>query len=141
MEHKTRFEIKLADLNSKNTLFGGKLMAEMDLCGAFAAENLLKANKRFMRSVFVRNSNINFYKPAYMEEWVDLDAEVMYATGKSSIKVFVQAKVDGNLIASGHFIYVSIDDKTLKKKKHGIHFNADSYHREGLIDFKKKKKI
>tara|TARA_Y100000310_G_C20562798_1_gene753916 strand:+ start:688 stop:1086 length:399 start_codon:yes stop_codon:yes gene_type:complete len=126
MEHKTRFEIKLGDLNSKNTLFGGKIMAEMDLCGATAAVNLLKANNCSTKSVFVVNSNVTFYKPAYMKEWVDLYAFVSYSMGKSSINVFVESKVDGNLIADGTFVYVAIDEKTLKKKNHGIHFNKEN---------------
>ncbi len=90
-------------------LFGGQLMAWIDIIGAVAA-------RRFTRSAVttVCVDNLNFIAPAYLNDTVVQDARVTWA-GRTSIEVRVDSYVehlDGTrtLVNRAYAVFVALDE-------------------------------
>ena len=99
-----------ADTNPEGDIFGGWLMAQMDLAGASLAFDLAKG-----RCATVAVSEITFLAPVSVGDEVSLFAQVL-AVGKTSIRVAVEAwrrrrdAPEAIQVTSGVFVYVAIDN-------------------------------
>lgn len=117
-DYETEFEVKEEDLNNKKTLFGGKIMDQLDLAGAFASENLLE-NFGNSDKVFIRHMDVEFLAPAFLGEKLEVKSFVMTATG-TSLNTLTVILLGGKEIAKAIATYVTIDPENLRKKEHGI---------------------
>jgi acyl-CoA hydrolase len=91
-------------------LFGGQLMAWIDIIGAVAA-------RRYTRSAVttVCVDNLNFLNPAYLNDTLVQEARVTW-TGRTSLEVRVDSmveKLDGTreLINRAYAVFVALDDE------------------------------
>ena len=94
---------------AKPRLFGGQIMAWIDVAGAVAA-------RRYTHSAVttVCIDNLNFLKPAYLNDTVVQEARVTW-TGRTSLEVRVDSlveRLDGQreLINRAYLVFVAIDD-------------------------------
>ena len=98
-----------ADANSNGDIFGGWMMAQMDLAGAVVAVRRARG-----RVATVAVEAMTFHKPVMIGDLVSCYAEVK-RVGRSSISVHIDAWVERRLdgsaeqVTSGVFTYVAID--------------------------------
>ncbi|WP_347552539.1 acyl-CoA thioesterase [Pseudalkalibacillus hwajinpoensis] len=76
------------DLNSHGTLFGGKLLADMDMLASIAATRHSR-----LECVTVSMDTVEFLHPITEEDYVHYEAFVIW-TGKSSMEVFVKVTAE-----------------------------------------------
>ena len=94
---------------SKPRLFGGQMMAWIDVVGGVAA-------RRYTHSAVttVCVDNLNFLNPAYLNDTVVQEAHVTW-TGRTSLEVRVDSyveKLDGNRerVNRAYMVFVALDD-------------------------------
>ena len=90
-------------------LFGGQIMAWIDIVGAVAARRF---THRAVTTVCI--DNLNFLKPAYLNDTVTQEAVVTWA-GNTSLEVRVDSfveRLDGEreLINRAYAVFVALDD-------------------------------
>ena len=95
---------------AKPRLFGGQIMAWIDVTGAVAARRY--AHKA-VTTVYI--DNLTFLKPAYLNDTVVLEAVVTW-TGRTSLEVRVDSLVetlDGSreLINRAYAVFVALDER------------------------------
>jgi acyl-CoA hydrolase len=95
---------------AKPRLFGGQIMAWIDVTGAVAAR---RYTQKAVTTVCI--DNLTFLKPAYLNDTVVLEAVVTW-TGRTSLEVRVDSMVetlDGNreLINRAYAVFVALDEK------------------------------
>ncbi len=95
---------------AKPRLFGGQMMAWIDVIGAVAARRFANAN---VTTVCV--DHLTFLKAAYLNDTVVLEARVTWS-GKTSLEVRVDSfveRLDGTkqLINRAYMVFVAIDDE------------------------------
>ena len=93
----------------KPRLFGGQLMAWIDVVGAVAAKRYAKSN---VTTVCV--DNLNFLNPAYLNETVLMQACVTW-TGRTSLEVRVDTfveRIDGTRekINRAYLVFVALNE-------------------------------
>ncbi len=93
----------------KPRLFGGQIMAWIDVIGAVAAR---RYTEHAVTTVCV--DNLNFLKPAYLNDTVVQEASVTW-TGRTSLEVRVDSMVerlDGSreLINRAYLVFVALDE-------------------------------
>jgi acyl-CoA thioesterase YciA len=99
-----------ADANANGDIFGGWMMAQMDLAGAVVAVRRAKG-----RVATVAVEAMAFHRPVMIGDLVSCYAEVE-RVGRTSMTVridaWVERRVDGaaEQVTSGHFTYVAIDE-------------------------------
>lgn len=99
------------DTNSNGDVFGGWLMAQMDLGGAIAAREVARG-----RVTTVAVGNMVFLRPVPVGSTVSCYCEIL-EVGRSSIKALIEVWVkhyqlnEQQKVTEGEFVYVSIDDK------------------------------
>ena len=100
---------------TKPRLFGGQLMAWIDVIGAVAA-------RRYTNSAVTtaRIDNLNFIAPAYLNDTVVQEARVTW-TGHTSMEVRVDSYVeqlDGtrSAINQAYLVFVALDENDRPKK-------------------------
>ncbi|NHM29539.1 acyl-CoA thioesterase [Neobacillus terrae] len=104
------------DVNNHNTLFGGKLMSDMDMLASISAT-------RHSRSECVTAStdSVDFLSPITPESSVCFESFVTY-TGTSSMEVFVkiiaESLLGGNrrIAATAFFTFVALDENGKPKR-------------------------
>ena len=94
----------------KPRLFGGQIMAWIDVVGAVAAR---RYTQKAVTTVCI--DNLTFLKPAYLNDTVVQEAQVTW-TGHTSLEVRVDSMVerlDGSreLINRAYVVFVAIDDQ------------------------------
>ena len=94
---------------AKPRLFGGQIMAWIDVVGAVAAR---RYTQRAVTTVCI--DNLTFLKPAYLNDTVVQEAVVTW-TGRTSLEVRVDSMVerlDGSreLINRAYAVFVALDD-------------------------------
>ena len=101
-----------ADTNQNGDIFGGWLLAQMDVGGGVFAAKITKT-----RNVTVAIEAMNFRKPVYVGDLVSVYANVV-RIGRTSVTVHLEAWVLRRresqsmiLVTDGNFTYVSIDDQ------------------------------
>lgn len=98
-----------ADTNPAGDIFGGWLMAQMDL----AAGNVATQRARG-RSVTIAVDGMSFLQPVFVGDEVSLYARLI-ATGRTSMRIFVEAwrrhRESGeiNKVTEATFTYVAVD--------------------------------
>ena len=95
---------------SKPRLFGGQIMAWIDVVGAVAAR---RYTQHAVTTVCI--DNLTFLKPAYLNDTVVQEATVTW-TGRTSLEVRVDSMVerlDGSreLINRAYVVFVALDDE------------------------------
>src|SRR5246127_4272357 len=100
-----------ADTNANGDIFGGWLLAQMDVGGGVFASKIAKS-----RTVTVAIEAMNFRKPVYVGDLVSVYGTLV-RIGRTSITVHLEAWVTRRketqtiLVTDGNFTYVSIDDQ------------------------------
>ena len=95
---------------SKPRLFGGQIMAWIDVIGAVAAR---RYTQRAVTTVCI--DNLTFLKPAYLNDTVVQKAVVTW-TGRTSLEVRVDSMVERlggsrELINRAYAVFVALDDE------------------------------
>ena len=100
-----------ADANANGDIFGGWMMAQMDLAGAVVAIRRAKG-----RVATVAVEAMTFHRPVMIGDLVSCYADVE-RIGRTSITIridaWVERRVDGaaEQVTSGLFTYVAIDER------------------------------
>ena len=100
-----------ADTNQNGDIFGGWLLAQMDISGGVFAAKITKS-----RNVTVAIDAMNFRKAVYVGDLVSVYGKLV-RVGRTSISVRLEAwvvrrkEVQPILVTDGNFTYVSIDDQ------------------------------
>ena len=98
-----------ADTNPAGDIFGGWLLAQMDLAAGAAA-----ARRARGRCATIAIDAMQFLKPVYVGDEVSLYAEVI-AVGRTSLQIAVEAwrrsreSEDTEQVTRGRFTFVAID--------------------------------
>lgn len=114
------------DLNFVGTLFGGKLLAEMDIAAAKLARRLVYNNSDVDGCVTV-SSDAEFIKPAFQGDIIKMVVKLK-TIGRSSLGMRIEVEREDlrgfvETIATGNFTFVSVKDK--KSAPHGVSFNDE----------------
>jgi acyl-CoA hydrolase len=101
-------------LNYAGTLFGGKLLSEMDLAASNSVRKLLYGTE-CNGNVTAHLSEVNFISPAFLGDIVEIKTRII-GMGKTSIKVSVKVEkedLSGEIteICSAQFVFVALKDK------------------------------
>lgn len=117
------FTVFPQDLNYAGSLFGGKVMAEMDIAGVKVVRRALYGTESD-GCVTASVDRIDFHKPAFLGDLVIMTSEIK-SIGKSSIQVRItvireSSKGDTEEICAANFTFVAIKDK--KPYKHNLSF-------------------
>jgi acyl-CoA thioesterase YciA len=100
-----------ADTNQNGDIFGGWLLAQMDISGGVFAAKITKS-----RNVTVAIDAINFRKPVYVGDLVSVYGALV-RIGRTSLTVHLEAwvvrrkEMQSILVTDGNFTYVSIDEQ------------------------------
>ncbi len=99
-----------ADANTSGDIFGGWLMAQMDLAGASAAQR-----RSHGRVATVAVDSMSFHLPVHVGDEVSIYANVT-GVGRTSIRVMVEAwrrvraAEQRDRVTSASFVFVAIDE-------------------------------
>jgi acyl-CoA thioesterase YciA len=99
-----------ADANPSGDIFGGWLLAHMDLAGASAAQRRARG-----RVATVAVDSMKFHLPVHVGDEVSIYADIL-SVGRSSIRIMVEAwrrvraAEDRDRVTSAVFVFVAIDD-------------------------------
>ncbi len=101
------------DLNYKGSLFGGKILAEIDLSALKAVRRMLY-NTDCDTAVTASIDRVDFLKPAKLGDIVELTATI-YKLGRTSVSVFVHVTKEdeyGNIekICDARLVFVSLKE-------------------------------
>lgn len=116
MNFKTRKLIKYEDLNSGGSLFGGQLLKWIDEEASIYTMCQLETN----RIVTKLMSEINFMKPAHLNDIIEIGVDVV-SFGRTSITLKVVARIKdtkNEILKIDKMVFVSID-KNGKSIPHG----------------------
>ena len=108
MNFKTRKLIKYEDLNSGGSLFGGQLLKWIDEEASIYTMCQLETNKIVTKLV----SEINFMKPAYLNDIIEIGVDVV-SFGRTSITLKVVARIKdtkNEILKIDKMVFVSIDE-------------------------------
>lgn len=86
----TVFTVYPSDTNYMDTLFGGKLMKEMDVCAGITAKRLLYVSE-CNRAVTAHVDSIDFTVPGHVGDLIFLTGTVI-SLGRKSIKIRVDVQ-------------------------------------------------
>lgn len=118
------FTVFPQDLNYADTLFGGKVMAEMDIAGVKVVRRALYGTGAD-GAVTASVDRIDFKKPAFLGDLITMTAEIK-TLGKSSIQVKISVCSESTMgevqdICAANFTFVAMKDK--KSFHHGLSFD------------------
>jgi acyl-CoA hydrolase len=108
------------DVNNHNTLFGGKLMSDMDMVASISA--VRHARKEV---VTASTDSVDFLSPITQQDSVCIESFVTY-TGTSSMEVFVKVIAENlltgirKIAATAFLTFVALDDDGKPTKVPGI---------------------
>ncbi len=117
------FTVFPQDLNYGDTLFGGKVMAEMDIAGVKVVRRALYGTD-CDGAVTASVDKIDFKKPAFLGDLITMTAEIK-AIGRSSLQIKISVtresqRGDTEDICAANFTFVSMKDK--KSHPHDLSF-------------------
>ena len=106
---RTRKVVKPGDLNSRNTLFGGRLLEWIDEeCGVYAA---CQMETKYL--VTKSMSALNFLAPAVQGDVVEIGVETV-AVGHSTITVECHVRIKHTkqeIVSIDEIVFVNVDDE------------------------------
>lgn len=120
-EFETSFVVFPNDTNPHHTLFGGKIMSEMDIAGACVVRRALYSNPKIPKydpEVVTRAAKeIQFVEPAFVGDLVIISTKII-EVGETSMTVSVKVKKQSKngevkQIGEGKFIFVIVVRDTL----------------------------
>jgi len=117
------FTVFPQDLNYADTLFGGKVMAEMDVAGVKVVRRAIYETD-CDGAVTASVDKIDFKKPAFLGDLITMKADIK-ALGRSSIQVKITVtresqRGDIEEICAANFTFVTMKDK--KSHPHDLSF-------------------
>jgi len=117
------FTVFPQDLNYADTLFGGKVMAEMDIAGVKVVRRALYGTGA-EGAVTASVDRIDFKKPAFLGDLITMVAEIK-TLGKSSIQIKISVSRESQQgfiedICAANFTFVAMTNK--KPFPHGLSF-------------------
>lgn len=117
------FTVFPQDLNYADTLFGGKVMAEMDIAGVKVVRRALYGTGA-EGAVTASVDRIDFKKPAFLGDLITMVAEIK-TLGKSSIQIKISVSRESQQgfiedICAANFTFVAMKDK--RPFPHGLSF-------------------
>lgn len=117
------FTVFPQDLNYNDTLFGGKIMAEMDIAGVKVVRRALYGTGAD-GCVTACVDRIDFHKPAFLGDLIVMNSEIK-SLGKSSVQVRITVNRESTLgeieeICAANFTFVAMKDR--KPFQHGLTF-------------------
>ena len=117
------FTVFPQDLNYAGSLFGGKVMMEMDLAGAKVVRRALYGTGAD-GCVTASADRIDFKKPGFLGDLITMNAEIK-SIGKSSLNIRIDVTRESIMgerdeICAANFTFVAIKDK--KPYQHGLNF-------------------
>jgi acyl-CoA hydrolase len=117
------FTVFPQDLNYADTLFGGKVMAEMDIAGVKVVRRALYGTGAD-GAVTASVDRIDFKKPGFLGDLITMVAEIK-TLGKSSIQTKITVTRESQEgfceeICAANFTFVAMKDK--KSYQHGLSF-------------------
>ena len=117
------FTVFPQDMNYAGSLFGGKVMAEMDIAGVKVVRRALYGTGA-EGCVTASVDKINFGKPAYLGDLITMTSEIK-TLGRSSIQVQIKVTREGIMgevddICTANFTFVATKNK--KSFPHGLSF-------------------
>ena len=117
------FTVFPQDLNYADTLFGGKVMGEMDIAGVKVVRRALYGTGAD-GAVTACVDRIDFKKPAFLGDLITMIAEIK-TLGKSSIQTKISVSRETTMgviedICAANFTFVAMKDK--KSFPHGLSF-------------------
>ena len=117
------FTVFPQDLNYADTLFGGKVMAEMDVSGVKVVRRAIYETD-CDGAVTASVDKIDFKKPAFLGDLITMKADIK-ALGRSSIQVKITVtresqRGDIEEICAANFTFVTMKDK--KSHPHDLSF-------------------
>jgi hypothetical protein len=117
------FTVFPQDLNYADTLFGGKVMAEMDVAGVKVVRRAIYETD-CDGAVTASVDKIDFKKPAFLGDLITMKADIK-ALGRSSIQVKITVtresqRGDIEEICAANFTFVTMKDK--KSHHHDLSF-------------------
>lgn len=117
------FTVFPQDLNYADTLFGGKVMAEMDIAGVKVVRRALYGTGA-EGAVTASVDRIDFNKAAFLGDLITMFAEIK-SIGRSSISVRITVSRESQIgfvedICAANFTFVAMKDK--KPFQHGLSF-------------------
>ena len=115
-----------ADLNNVGTLFGGKLLSEMDLSAAILSRRLLYGTE-CDGAVTASMDKVDFKNATGVGDFVEVRSEIK-SFGRTSMNIHVKCvkeTKDGERvdICEGRFTFVALKDG--KPHPHGLHFDTN----------------
>lgn len=125
LTHTTSFVVFPADANAHGTLFGGKLLSEMDRTAAIAVRRALYASPtKGLRGVTAGVSEVKFLKPATTGDLLFTTAAVA-SFGEKSVAVNAAVMREDDraqleLLATATFTFVAYDPAAKKAVPHGL---------------------
>lgn len=107
------FTVFPEDLNYKGSLFGGKILAEMDIAGIKPIRRMLYMTD-CDNLVTVRIDRVDFLKPAKLGDIIEMTATI-FKLGTTSISVYVNVTKEDEMgriekICDAALVYVSLKD-------------------------------
>lgn len=84
------FNVFPNDLNFGNSLFGGKVMSEIDCEMAKVARSIIWGTDA--NNVVTRKMEVDFIAPAHQADWIMMEADV-YELGRSSMKIMIDVYI------------------------------------------------
>lgn len=117
------------DMNYAGSLFGGKVLAEMDMAAAKAARRVLYKTE-CDGAVTVSLDKVDFIRPAYIGDIIELKATII-RLGKTSIEIHVSVSKEDtrgviDKICEGTFVFVSL--KNGKPFPHNLNDTLTAQH-------------
>jgi acyl-CoA hydrolase len=114
------FDVFPEDMNYTGSLFGGKILAEMDKTAAKAARRILYGTE-CDSAVTVSLDKVDFISPAHLGDFIELRAHIT-RLGNTSIQIHVfvsKENIMGHIekICEGVFVFVAL--KNGKPHPHG----------------------
>jgi acyl-CoA hydrolase len=112
-ETKHSFMVFPEDMNYAGTLFGGKVLAEMDLTALKAARRILYGTA-CNGAVTASLNKVDFKRPAHLGDIIELNAHIC-KLGRTSIEIYVHVSKENHLgeveeICSATFVFVSLNE-------------------------------
>lgn len=117
MQFRTRKLVKPEDLNPRNTLFGGRLLAWIDEECAIYARCQMETSSVVTKYM----SEINFLRPAHCGDVIELGTEtVQVGTTSLTVRCEVRCKASkGTIITVERIVFVALDAEG-KPVPHGL---------------------
>lgn len=112
LQFQTTFTVYPEDTNYMHTLFGGKLMKEMDVCAGMTAKRALYDSK-CSRAVTAHVDDLDFTVPGNVGDIIFLTGTIV-ELGNKSISIDVQARKETNQneqkidMCNARFVFVAM---------------------------------